>query len=49
VEYRSVKALRPLLEYLAPLGVLPIQQEIQPIRWRNCWVVTAHGCSSSAE
>ena len=30
VEYRSVKALRPLLEYLAPLGVLPIRQEVPP-------------------
>jgi integrase/recombinase XerD len=29
-EYRSVKALRPLLEFLAPLGVLPIQREIPP-------------------
>ena len=27
VEYRSVKALRPLLDYLAPLGVLPAPQE----------------------
>src|SRR3954451_13909140 len=30
VEYRSVKALRPLLGYLAPLGVLPIPQEVPP-------------------
>jgi site-specific recombinase XerC len=30
VEYRSVRALRPLLEYLAPLGVLPIPQEVPP-------------------
>src|SRR6187549_1353337 len=30
VEYRSVKALRPLREYLAPLGVLPIRQEVPP-------------------
>ena len=29
-EYRSVKALRPLLAYLAPLGVLPIRQEVPP-------------------
>jgi site-specific recombinase XerD len=28
VEYRSVKALRPLLEYLAPLGVLPIPRAV---------------------
>ena len=25
VEYRSLKALRPLLDYLAPLGVLPVR------------------------
>jgi integrase/recombinase XerD len=30
VEYRSVKALRPLLEYLTPLGVLPVRQEVPP-------------------
>jgi site-specific recombinase XerC len=30
VEYRSVKALQPLLGYLAPLGVLPIQVEVRP-------------------
>jgi integrase/recombinase XerD len=30
VEYRSVKALRPLLNYLAPLGVLPVQKEVPP-------------------
>lgn len=30
VEYRSVRALQPLLEYLAPLGVLPIPQEVPP-------------------
>ena len=30
VEYRSVKALVPLLEYLAPLGVLPVPQEVPP-------------------
>ena len=30
VEYRSVKALRPLLDYLAPLGVLPVQEELPP-------------------
>ncbi len=29
-EYRSVKALRPLLDYLAPLGVLPIPQVVLP-------------------
>ena len=28
VEYRSVKALRPLLDYLAPLGVLPVAREV---------------------
>ena len=30
VEYRSVKALRPLLDYLAPLGVLPVREEVPP-------------------
>ena len=30
VGYRSVKALRPLLDYLAPLGVLPAEQEGVP-------------------
>jgi len=30
VEYRSVKALRPLLDYLAPLGVLPVEDEVRP-------------------
>jgi len=30
VEYRSVKALRPLLDYLAPLGVLPAAEEVPP-------------------
>lgn len=28
VEYRSMKALRPLLDYLAPLGVLPAPEEV---------------------
>jgi integrase/recombinase XerD len=48
VEYRSVKALRPLLGYLAPLGVLPIAQEVPPDPWRNCSVDIAPGCSSNA-
>jgi integrase/recombinase XerD len=30
VEYRSMKALRPLLDYLAPLGVLPVEDEAAP-------------------
>lgn len=30
VEYRSVRALRPLLEYLTPLSVLPIPQDPAP-------------------
>jgi integrase/recombinase XerD len=30
VEYRSRKALWPLLEYLAPLGVLPVEDEAAP-------------------
>ncbi|MGH3613643.1 MAG: hypothetical protein ACRDRK_13840 [Pseudonocardia sp.] len=29
-EYRSARALAPLLGYLAPLGVLPIPQEVPP-------------------
>lgn len=30
VEYRSVKALRPLLDYLGPLGVLPVEEPTAP-------------------
>lgn len=30
VEYRSRKALRPLLDYLAPLGVLPVEEPDPP-------------------
>lgn len=30
MEYRSVKALRPLLEFLEPLGVLPVEQKVPP-------------------
>ena len=30
VQYRSMKALRPLLAYLAPLGVLPVPQQVPP-------------------
>jgi integrase/recombinase XerD len=30
VEYRSMKALRPLLDYLAPLGVLQVEEEAAP-------------------
>ncbi len=29
-EYRSVKALRPLLDHLAPLGVLPVPPRVAP-------------------
>ncbi len=29
VEYRSVRALRPLLDFLAPLGVLPVPPEVR--------------------
>lgn len=29
-EYLSMKALAPLLEYLSPLGVLPVER---PLRW----------------
>ncbi len=30
VEYRSMKALWPLLDYLAPLGVLSVEEEVPP-------------------
>lgn len=30
VEYRSVKALRPLLDFLGPLGVLPVEEPAAP-------------------
>ena len=30
VEYRSLKAMRPLLDYLAPLGVLPVPAPVRP-------------------
>ena len=30
VEYLSVKAMRPLLDYLTPLGVLPIEEPVDP-------------------
>jgi integrase/recombinase XerD len=30
VEYRSLRAMRPLLDYLAPLGVLPAPAEVRP-------------------
>jgi site-specific recombinase XerD len=30
VEYRSLKAMRPLLDYLAPLGVLPVPAQFRP-------------------
>ena len=30
VEYRSLKAMRPLLDYLAPLGLLPVPAEVRP-------------------
>jgi integrase/recombinase XerD len=30
VEYRSLKAMRPLLGYLAPLAVLPVPAEVRP-------------------
>jgi integrase/recombinase XerD len=30
VEYRSVQALRPLLDYLAPLGLLPVEEPDPP-------------------
>jgi integrase/recombinase XerD len=52
VEYRSVKALRPLLEYLAPLGVLPIPPRVPPDpveellgRYR-AWLLVERGVTS---
>ena len=52
VEYRSMKALRPLLTYLAPLGVLPIPQEVPPDpvdellgRYR-AWLLVERGVTS---
>jgi len=52
VEYRSVKALRPLLEYLAPWGVLPVPQEVPPDpvegllgRYR-AWLLVERGVTS---
>lgn len=30
MEYRSLKAMRPLLDYLAPLGVLPVPAQVRP-------------------
>ena len=47
VEYRSAKAMRPLLEFLAPLGVLPAGRGSGPTRWRSCWAATAATCSPS--
>lgn len=47
-KYRSVKALRPLLEFLAPLGVLPVAQEVQAgpveellVRYRDYLIASA--------
>jgi integrase/recombinase XerD len=52
VQYRSVKAMRPLLEYLAPLGVLPIPQEVPPdpveellVRYR-AWLLVERGVTA---
>jgi hypothetical protein len=30
VEYRSIEALQPLLDYLVPLGMLPLPHEVRP-------------------
>ena len=48
VEYRSIKAMGPLLGFLAPLGVLPIERRSGSTRWRSCLAVTAASCSASA-
>jgi integrase/recombinase XerD len=52
VEYRSVKALQPLLSYFAPLGVLPVPQEVPPDaveellgRYR-AWLLVERGVTS---
>jgi integrase/recombinase XerD len=52
VEYRSVKALQPLLDYLAPLGVLPDAEEVAPgpveellVRYR-CWLLQERGLTA---
>ena len=36
VLYRSTKAMRPLLGFLAPLGVLPAEPPPRSMRWRSC-------------
>lgn len=52
VEYRSMKALQPLLDYLAPLGVLPDPEEVPLgpveellIRYR-CWLLEERGLTT---
>jgi hypothetical protein len=48
VEYRSLKALQPLLATSRRWVCCRFRRRSRPIRWRNCSVVTAPGCSSSA-
>jgi hypothetical protein len=48
VEYRSERALRPLLGYLMPLGCCRSRRRFRWLRWRSCWVATGITCSSSA-
>ncbi len=52
VQYRSVKALQPLLDYLAPLGVLPDPEQVAPgpveellTRYR-CWLLAERGLTA---
>jgi site-specific recombinase XerC len=51
-QYRSVKALRPLLEYLAPLGVLPIPLGVPPdpveelLGRYHAWLLVERGVTS---
>jgi integrase/recombinase XerD len=51
-EYRSMKALQPLLNYLAPLGVLPDPEQVPPspveellVRYR-CWLLEERGLTA---
>ena len=47
-QYWSWRAVAPLLEYLAPLGVLPTRRRFGSGRSKRCWAATAPGCSPSA-
>ena len=54
VEYRSMKALQPLLDYLAPLGVLPVREDVPPgpvegllARYRS-WLLQERGLTAGS-